>query len=187
MNKALILNGGGTSHPYAELADRAASWARGHGYEPAVFDLTNMAIKPCRGCFGCWIKSPGLCAARDDMDKILPVQAGSDLYVLVTPVSYGGYGYHLKKWFDRSIPILLPFFEKVQGELHHPLRYGMRSHRLAGIGVEPRVDAENERIFQEIVRRNSINLRARFAAVVLGENDAFPAERLEALFREEEN
>jgi multimeric flavodoxin WrbA len=66
--KALILNGGGLEEPYKEIVEKTAAWACQQGSEPTTFDLTSMSIEPCRGCFICWVKTPGRCVTRDDMD-----------------------------------------------------------------------------------------------------------------------
>jgi hypothetical protein len=85
---------------------------------------------------------------------------------------------------DRSIPILLPFFVRVHGERHHPLRYDYGERRLAAVGVLPEADAESETIFHAIVRRNAINMSARPVSLVLpaGETSAPWEERLDAVF-----
>jgi hypothetical protein len=168
---ALILNGGGLEKPYHEIVEWTTAWARQYGAETLAFDLTSMNIKPCRGCFGCWVKTPGVCFSRDDMDRIMPHLAKSDWVVWITPVAFGGYGYHLKKAADRSIPILLPFFIRVGGEVHHPLRYPHGERRLIVIGVQPARDPESERIFHGLVERNAINLHARPASIVLCEEE----------------
>jgi multimeric flavodoxin WrbA len=189
MNQALILNGGGTAAPYDDLALRAETWAHGRGLATTVFDLTRLEIKPCLGCFTCWLNTPGRCCHRDDMEQVVPRLAASDLQVLITPVSFGGYGYHLKKTLDRSIPILLPFFEWIDDEMHHPLRYAYGKRRLAAVGVLAEADAESERIFHNLVRRNSINMHAEPLSLVLnGREPGAPLEeRLDALFSGKEH
>jgi multimeric flavodoxin WrbA len=34
-------------------------------------DLTNLDLKPCRGCFKCWTVTPGKCIQTDDMQALL--------------------------------------------------------------------------------------------------------------------
>ena len=189
VNKAIILNGGGAAAPYRELAACAEAWARGQGLETAAFDLTQLEIKPCRGCFNCWLKTPGLCCTRDAMDDVVPRMAEADFQIMVTPITYGGYGFHLKKTLDRSIPVLLPFFEWIEGELHHPLRYKYGKRRVAAIGVLPEPDTESERIFHLLVRRNSINMHAEPVSIVLSgrTSDERFEDRLDALFSGKEN
>jgi multimeric flavodoxin WrbA len=186
--KALILNGGGPAKPYGTIADRAASWLAARGIPAASFDLTAMDIKPCRGCFACWTKTPGLCFQKDAMAEILLHLALADIVVWVTPIAYGGYGFHLKKALDRSIPVLLPFFVSLGDEVHHPMRYGTEA-RLAAIGVLPSADAESERIFDSLVRRNAINMHARPLPLILyeGREDGPWEESLEPLLAGKEN
>ena len=181
---ALILNGGGPEGPYRVIVEKAEAWARQQGAEPVTFDLTSMNIKPCRGCFGCWVKTPGLCFARDDMDRIMPHLAQSDWMVWVTPIAFGGYGYHLKKALDRSIPILLPFLVRIGGEIHHSMRYDHGERRLDVLGVLPGADPEGERIFHSLVVRNALNVHARPASIVIftDESEVRRTERLTAFF-----
>lgn len=186
--KGLILNGGGPAKPYGEISDRVESWLAAHGIPAAAFDLTGMDIKPCRGCFACWTKTPGLCFQHDPMITLIPLLAKADIVLWITPIAYGGYGFHLKKALDRSIPVLLPFFVKIGAEVHHPMRYGTEA-RLAAIGVLPAADAESERIFGELVQRNSINMHARAHSLVLhaGEENGPWEDRLEPLLAGTEN
>jgi len=185
---ALILNGGGLAKLYQEIVARADAWTRQHGATTLAFDLTSMNIKPCRGCFGCWVKTPGICFARDDMDRIMPHLASSDWLIWITPIAFGGYGYHLKKALDRSIPILLPFFRRVAGEVHHPLRYEHNDRRLDVLGVLSSADPESERIFHDLVRRNSLNMHTQPASIVLyrDEEDGRREERLAKFFSQVE-
>lgn len=164
--KTVLLNGGGQAAPYGEIARRASAWLDRRGAVVDAFDLTAMDIKPCRGCFACWVKTPGLCFQRDAMDAILPRLARSEAVLWITPVAYGGYGYHLKKALDRSIPVLLPFFTVIGGEVHHPTRYDWHP-RLAVIGVLPGPAPEAEAIFQRLVARNARNMHAETRAIVL--------------------
>ncbi len=185
---ALILNGGGPTDPFGAVAGRAEAWLAARKIPAAAFDLTGMDIKPCRGCFACWTKTPGLCFQHDAMANILPHLAKADIVLWITPITYGGYGFHLKKALDRSIPVLLPFFVKIGAEVHHPMRYGTEA-RLAAIGVLPAADAESERIFGELVHRNSINMHARALSFVLrpGDESAPWEGRLEPLLAGKEN
>jgi multimeric flavodoxin WrbA len=134
-----------------------AGEAQTKGWNVTAYNLDGPNIKPCRGCFACWLKHPGTCAIKDDEELILKAMAGSDGQVWITPVTFGGYGPALKKALDRSIPNILPIFTKRQGEVHHPQRYDKRK-RLLGFGTLPSPDAEAERIFHGLVRRNAINL-----------------------------
>ena len=156
----LVLNGGprdSRGETCRKIAEAVADQSRATGHAVTAYDLDGLNIKPCRGCFACWLKHPGTCAVQDDEELILKAMAGSDAQVWITPVTFGGYSPALKKALDRSIPNILPLFTRRQGEVHHPQRYDKRK-RLLAFGTLPSLDAEAERIFHGLVRRNAINL-----------------------------
>jgi multimeric flavodoxin WrbA len=79
-----------------------------------------LKIAPCLGCFSCWLKTPGKCIQKDDMEIVLPKMGQADVLVLATPVYCDGINGPLKTLMDRSIPLVLPFFELREGHCRHP-------------------------------------------------------------------
>ena len=161
---ATILNGGpaddsGIEAVQAILAEElgGAGWT----LEPIV--LRDMAIAPCCGCFGCWVQTPGECVIRDGADRIPRALVRSDLAVLLTPVTFGGYSSDLKKALDRSIGLVSPFFMRIRGEVHHRPRYP-RYPRLLGVGTLPEPDADVAQLFRSLVQRNALNMHVPVAA-----------------------
>ncbi len=155
----LILNGGpGDARGAAcrEIAAAAAGESRSRGWAVAAFDLDGLEIKPCRGCFACWLKHPGRCVIKDDQEAVLRAAAAGGLQVWITPVTFGGYASGLKKAVDRLLPNILPFFIRIDGEVHHPQRYERR-RRLLALGTLAGPDEEAERIFHGLARRNALN------------------------------
>ena len=144
-------------------------------WEAKAFALAGMDIKACRGCFSCWVKTPGRCIIEDDQESILRAMAVSDLVIWLTPITFGGYSPELKKALDRIIPIILPFFNKVQGETRHPLRYAFR-RRLLAIGTQKREDAGSEGIFHRLVERNALNMDNAEAVTMVFSGDVSLAE-----------
>lgn len=156
----LILDGGprdGRGETCRLISESVASGARRRGWTVTAFELDGTAIKPCRGCFACWLRHPGTCAIKDDEEPVLRAMAASDVQVWITPVTFGGYSPALKKALDRAIPNILPFFVKVHGEIHHPRRYAKRWNLMA-FGTLASPDAEAEGIFHNLVQRNALNL-----------------------------
>jgi multimeric flavodoxin WrbA len=144
-------------------------------WEAKAFALAGMDIKACRGCFSCWVKTPGRCVIEDDQESILRATAVSDLVIWLTPITFGGYSPELKKALDRIIPIILPFFSKVRGETRHPLRYPLR-RRLLAIGTQKREDAGSEGIFRRLVKRNALNMDNAEAVTMVFSGDVSLAE-----------
>jgi multimeric flavodoxin WrbA len=130
---------------------------RGWTVEAAI--LRDLQIADCAGCYGCWIKTPGTCVVNDAGRDVARLAVQSDLVVLLTAVTFGGYSSELKKAVERMIPILSPFFEKVGGEMHHAGRYRDYA-RILAVGMAREPDDERDRIFRTLVERNAINMRA---------------------------
>jgi len=144
------------------------------GWAADVLRLRDLDVAPCRGCFACWVKTPGLCIIDDIGREIAERVVRSEILVFVTPVTFGGYSSELKKGVDRLIPLILPYFTFVGREVHHIRRY--RSYpSLLGIGVLPHPDEDEERIFRRLVRRNSINFHAPDAEACFVYEDGSPA------------
>jgi hypothetical protein len=127
--------------------------------EVTVFALREMDIRPCMGCFGCWIKTPGECVIDDDGREVARAIVNSDLVVYFTPVTFGGYSSELKKSVDRNICIIEPDFAVIDGETHHKKRYEQYPRMLA-VGLLDQVDPESEGVFRTLVKRNAINMHA---------------------------
>ena len=66
--------------------------------------LVDREIGHCTGCFGCWIKTPGNCVIKDDMDSLRENFMGSDIVVMATPVYVDGVSGIMKTFMDRMIP-----------------------------------------------------------------------------------
>ncbi|MHB8093358.1 MAG: NAD(P)H-dependent oxidoreductase [Candidatus Aminicenantales bacterium] len=157
----LILNGGPQGERGAlprKIRESIEEELRGRGHAVSAFDLAGMTVKPCLGCFDCWLKHPGLCALKDDQEAVTRGQAQNDVSFWITPITFGGYAPALKKSLDRSISVALPFFIRHHGEIHHPSRYP-KDRKLAVIGTRPAPDPDAERIFEDLVRRNALNLK----------------------------
>jgi multimeric flavodoxin WrbA len=94
------------------------------GAETEIIYLATKKIHHCIGCFSCWLKTPGKCMFNDDMDLLLKKMIDSDLIIYGTPLYFFTMTGLLKDFFDRTLPLALPFMEKTQsGITTHPCRY----------------------------------------------------------------
>jgi len=75
--------------------------AKEAGAETINIFLAEKDIKYCRGCYCCWIKTPGKCAIDDDMLGVLSMLAGANVIVLATPVYFNNISGTLKVFMDR--------------------------------------------------------------------------------------
>jgi len=164
---------------------------RQDGSQIEIFPLCEMKLAHCLGCFGCWLKTPGMCVENDDGRKIAKAVIQSDTTVFFTPVTFGGYSPDLKKMMDHCVQLISPYFQMDHGEVHHTPRYAHRP-RLVVVGVQRQPNPREAHVFRTLVGRNAINLlppsyaaevvvatetaetlRARFEAL-LTRSDALP-------------
>ena len=129
------------------------------GAQVEVIAPRSLSLTYCKGCFGCWLETPGTCVEADAGREVTRAVARSDTTVLFTPVRFGGYASDLKHVVDRLVPLALPFFATIRGETHHVPRY-LHRPRLVGVGVLPEPDHRAEKIFRVLVGRNAINFHA---------------------------
>ena len=170
--KALVLNGSKTEKEATNtISDSLVDSLRINGHEVDVMVLRNEKIASCLGCFGCWLKTPGECVIHDAGSNLPKKVIQSDLVFLLTPVTFGMYSSELKKALDRfPCPVLLPFFKKINGEIHHAPRYD-KYPTLIAIGVLPNSDEESENTFTTLVARNGINLHTKAISTIVYSND----------------
>ncbi len=121
------------------------------------YAIDHDTIKPCIGCFSCWIKTPGKCIIKDITTDINKDIISSDLVLYVTPVIYGCYSVAIKRTLDRLIPILLPFFKKLKGEVHHKQRYSKRPCFMM-LAYNETLTLEEKETFMALTRANATNL-----------------------------
>jgi len=166
--KALVLNGSRTEKEAVNsVSDFLLDSLRKNGDEVEVMVLRNMSIASCLGCFGCWLKTPGECVIHDAGNELPGKVIQSDFVFLLTPISFGMYSSELKKALDRfPCPVLLPFFEKINGEIHHAPRYN-KYPTLVAIGALPNSDEESENTFTTLVSRNGINLHTKAFSTII--------------------
>ncbi|HSW10415.1 MAG TPA: NAD(P)H-dependent oxidoreductase [Bacillota bacterium] len=170
--RALLLNGAPEGESYLDSVERHLdALLTAAGWEVDRVALRESKIAGCRGCFGCWIHSPGICVIDDEAREVARLMVGADLLLGLTPVVFGGYSAELKQALDRSIGNILPFFVLQAGEVLHARRYPY-AWRLAAVGVQARPDEGEADLFRRLVVRNARNFQCSMTgSAVLVESD----------------
>jgi len=150
------------------------------GNEVNVVVLNGDEINPCRGCFQCWIKTPGLCAVTSDCANTVSGQEiQSDVVVFISKINYGCYSYDVKSFLDRSIPNISPYFEIFQGEMHHKMRYQRFPYMITiGYGV---FTSQEQQTFISLAERNALNMRPPKHFVFTMQNEDEASEVIQSL------
>lgn len=140
LKKLLILHDGrdGESRIVARRIEQA------HRGPADCLDLSTIGLRDCCGCFRCWVATPGLCIHTGDEGNGLCRRAlEADTVILVTRITWGGYSALVKSAADRMLPLLHPDFQRVDGAMHHRMRYARMPRLLvAGYGARSRREEE---------------------------------------------
>ena len=138
-------------------------------------------IKPCVGCFGCWTKTPGECVIKDSYERMGALIHKADEVVVMTKYTYGGFSSFVKNVFDRSIGLVLPFFEIVDGEMHHKNRYP-EAKKVRFIFRGASLTEEDKTAATEYVHAVCKNFRTCIPEIIFEEDEnAAPKKRLYAV------
>ncbi|MEW5870819.1 MAG: NAD(P)H-dependent oxidoreductase [Chloroflexota bacterium] len=159
--KITLLNGNPAESSFDAYLEQLASALGADGHTVTSIQLRDLPLRYCVGCFGCWVKTPGQCVARDaslEMDRAV---INSDFTLWAAPLKMGFPAALLKMAMDKHLPLIHPYMEVDQGEAHHLRRYP-RSPRL-GLLVEPETgnDARDLQIVSDIFCRTALNLKTR--------------------------
>lgn len=116
-------------------------------------------IRPCVGCFKCWIETPGECyITRDGTNELSACFMDASRIVMLTRVVWGSYSPDSKAFLDRCIQHLLPFFAIRHREMHHAPRYRQYPNWVV-IGYQA-ASPEEQETFRQLIQRNAINFFA---------------------------
>lgn len=74
-----------------------------------VFDLKEMNVNNCVGCFTCWRHTPGKCVIKDDAEMILDYVFSADVVVWSFPLYFFSLPAKMKALVERQLPRMSPF------------------------------------------------------------------------------
>lgn len=142
------------------------SGAEESGAEAENIFLAEKRIKPCRGCFKCWVHTPGKCVIKDDMKELLPLFFISDVVVYATPLYVDNVTGIMKNFMDRLIPRSLPHFNKDQGgECRHFPRFEKKP-KLAVISNCGFPEQSHFQVLKLLFRRIARNMNTELVAEI---------------------
>lgn len=133
---------------------------KGHQVKEYSIDVNEMHY--CIGCFSCWIKTPGECIYKDISRDINRDYVNSDIAVMISPLRYGCYSPAIRRMLDRLLPNILPFFKKINGEMHHAPRYD-KYPRFTAIGYGEDITNEEASTFASLSEANAVNFQSGHA------------------------
>jgi len=88
-----------------------------------VVNTSGMKIAHCMGCNQCWLKTPGVCAIKDDYESIIKKLVDAENLWLVSDTCFGFVDWRGKRVMDRIMPMLNMYVGFRDGLERHELRY----------------------------------------------------------------
>ena len=79
--KITIINGNPSPAEFDEYLVHLTACLESRGHKVIILHLRDMRLRHCVGCWGCWVKTPGACAIKDDMAGLLPKVREADVLV----------------------------------------------------------------------------------------------------------
>lgn len=168
-------NPAGGHADFDRYMDQLAQALQNKSNQVSHIHLRDLDIRYCLGCFGCWVKKPGQCLIDDDAAIVRRAVINSDLTVFASPVSMGMVSSELKRALDRLIPLVHPYLDIVQGEVHHKRRYAKYPRLGLILSASGDTDQEDLEIIERSFRRLAINFRSRLS---FAEQTGTPAEEV---------
>jgi multimeric flavodoxin WrbA len=158
--KILFLNGSGSDSGINSYIGAAIDLLAAEGHSVKELVLRDMKYSPCRGCFNCWVKTPGSCVFKDDGDTVCREFITSDMVVLCSPIIMGYPSALAKNALDRTIPLIHPYLEDFGGEVHHMKRYEKYPELSLLLEKMEDTDSEDIEIIHDIFKRSALNMRS---------------------------
>jgi multimeric flavodoxin WrbA len=168
----LIMNGSLSGSAIESRVSEIMTMVSEKGHSVKELLLREMNYSPCRGCFNCWVKTPGLCVFKDDGDILCREALNADIVLLASPLIMGYPSALTKNALDRIIPLIHPYLEDVGGEVHHMKRY--KKYPALALLLERSEDSDDEdiEIVKEIFERAALNLQSSLKFVQLTDSAA---------------
>ena len=143
--------------------------------EVEVVDTSDMKIAHCMGCNQCWLKTPGICAIKDDYEKIIKKLVETENLWIVSDTRLGFLDYKGKRVMDRIMPMLNMTVCFRDGWMRHKLRY----HAL-NIGLLYK-GAADQAMMEDWCKRTAANIGGQsLGAIALDPQSAISSEARES-------
>lgn len=168
--KIVVLNGSNDQGPLDDYLATMKESIGNEGHQVTRFDLRDLKIPRCTGCFGCWVKTPGRCVSQDASHDISRAAIRADHLIFASPISMEFTSALLKTALDKLIQLLHPYIDIVEGEVHHQKRYP--DYPTWGLLLARGADTDDEdlAIIEQVYRRAALNFKTTLSWIKTTEN-----------------
>jgi len=129
--KILALNGSPRKTVSAthRILETLLAGMRDAGAETQLVQLRDLDLRPCTGCYTCWVRTPGACIHDDGMAAAAQAMKAADLILFGTPLYHYSMTGLMKTFLDRLLPEVEPWLIEdpgAPGRTTHPRRGQVR-------------------------------------------------------------
>lgn len=134
MQKILILNGSPKCERSSTMMVTNA-FVRGiescDNFSCETLHISQLNVKPCQDCLGCWGHNKGECCIKDDDVSMIKKKLEADIVILSFPLFFFGLPGEMKTLVDRLLSFLMPYRGQrhTVGKPFHEFRYDMSEKR----------------------------------------------------------
>ncbi len=162
--KTIIVNGNPypSNKNFDSSLNKLSDAIKSNSNQPCnIITLRELDLRPCIGCFGCWVKSPGECQITDQSLNVREQIIQSELVIFASPLILGYTSALLKTIQDKLLPLLLPYVTLVNKECHHEKRYA--NYPLLALLYQEETDTDEEdiKILSDLYKRMALNFRSK--------------------------
>lgn len=145
-----------------ELVSMIKGFLNERGFTLKEKTIQRDELQFCRGCFDCWVKTPGECIMRDGIVEINRDCMQSDVVLYLCPLVFGQFSANIKSAVDRWLPNMLPFFTtRKDGSTMHPPRYADYPAQIF-LGYGDHLTEVEMRLFSDINQKHRSNVHVLF-------------------------
>ncbi len=159
--KIAILNGNPQESKFDAYLNETQTQLEEKGCQVDHIMLRELPLKYCTGCWGCWVKTPGVCqsdSASQEMDEKV---INADFVLWAAPMKMGYPSELLKMAMDKHLPLIHPYMEVAQFEAHHQKRYASYPRLGLLVEKEPSTDALDLKLTTELFQRTALNFKSK--------------------------
>jgi len=167
-----ILNGNPQPSTFDSSLAQLKSDLETRGHAVTHLALRDLPLRPCVGCWGCWVKTPGECVARDaslEMDRAV---INADFVLWAAPLKMGFPAALLKMALDKHLPLIHPYMVVDHGEAHHLKRYARYPRVGLLVEKEAFTDERDLQIVRNVHCRTALNFKTRLEFCLTTETPA---------------
>jgi multimeric flavodoxin WrbA len=157
-----ILNGNPAPNQFEPYLAELRAYLQVEGHSLNQFDLRDLSLRYCIGCWGCWVKTPGQCSNGDAtclaIDRVV---IKADFVLWAAPLKMGFPSSLMKMALDKHLPLIHPYTLVDHGEAHHHKRYAHYPRIGLLLEKEHGTDADDLQIVSDICCRTALNFKTR--------------------------